>query len=258
MTEGETSAGEAPRGYDREIAQLKLHSVEMGQWAVQMVHDGWTAFKRTDLALAQKVLDRDDRLSQFEQDIEHETISFLLLRKPAGRDLRTAVALLKSTTYLDRIGRLGFDIARITTPESRPDLPELLDHLQNMDILAESQVALALDSLEHDKLDLARSLFDRDDEIDRMHRETNRIAVRQLLFDPLSGQRTSNEILVARHFERIADNACRIAEKTIYSLTGQRPSEFLPRHPHLPYILERHPMPEKGDATAPGTSPPPS
>ena len=235
------ASSDAPRGYDREIAQLKSHAVEMGHWALGMVHDGWTAFQRSDLRLAQAVLDRDARLSKYEEDIEHETISFLLLRKPAGVDLRTAVGLLKATTYLDRIGRLGFDIARITTPEVRPDLPELRDHLQDMDILAESQVALVLDALEHDKIDVARSLFDRDDEIDRMHRETNRIAVRQLLFDPLSGQRTSNEILIARHFERIADNACRIAEKVIYGLTGQRPSEYLPRHPYLPYVLEQPP-----------------
>ena len=176
--------GEARRGYDEEIAKLKEQAVEMGHWALSMVHDGWTAFQRGDLTAAQAVLDKDTRLSQFEQGIEHDTISFLLLRHPAGGDLRTAVALLKATTHLDRIGRLGFDIARITTPDIRPGMPELRDHLQNMDNLAESQVALALDALEHDKSDQARSLLDRDDELDRTHRETNRIAVRQLLYDP--------------------------------------------------------------------------
>ncbi len=246
MSGSDGTTGDPPRGYDLEIAKLKNHAVEMGHWALSMVHDGWTAFLRSDLAAAQAVLNRDERLSQYEDDIEHETIAFLLLRHPAGGDLRVAVAILKATTNLDRIGRLGFDIARITTPQMRTDLPELRDHLQNMDILAESQVALALDALEHDNAELARSLFDRDDEIDRTHRETNRVAVRQLLFDPLSGERTSNEILVARHFERIADNACRLAELTIYSLTGKRPSEYLPRHPYLPYYLERPRQPEGG------------
>ena len=255
MTDVPPTPSEGPRGNEREIAQLKAHSVEMGHWALGMIHDGWVAFQRSDLKLAQTVLDRDTRLAKYEEDIEHETIAFLLLRRPAGGDLRVAVGILKATTYLDRMGRLGFDIARITTPEVKPDLPELRDHLQNMDILAESQVALVLDALEHDKVDLARSLFDRDDEIDRMHRETNRIAVRQLLFDPLSGQHTSNEILIARHFERIADNACRVAEKVIYGLTGQRPSEYLPRHPYLPYVLERPPA--KGNDEA-GATPSPA
>lgn len=239
MSAPEESSAGPPRGYDLEIAKLKHHAVEMGHWALSMVHDGWTAFQRGDLAGAQLVLNQDEALSKFEDEIEHETISFMVLRHPSGGDLRVAVAILKATTHLDRIGRLGFDIARITTPSGRADLPELRDHLQNMDILAESQVALALDALEHDKADLARSLLDRDDEIDRTHRETNRVAIRQLLFDPLSGERTSNEILVARHFERIADNACRVAELTIYALTGKRPSEYLPRHPYLPYYLEK-------------------
>ena len=239
MNEAADPPPDTPRGYDREIAKLKQHAVEMGHYALTMVHEGWNAFQRADLTAAQAVLDKDERLSKMEDEIEHETTAFILLRHPAAGDLRIAIAILKSTTHLDRIGRLGFDIARITTPEVRPDLPELRDHLQNMDILAESQVALALDALEHDKPDLARSLLDRDDEIDRTHRETNRVAVKQLLFDPLSGQRTSNEILVARHFERIADNACRVAELTIYALTGKRASEYMPRHPYLPYYLER-------------------
>ena len=249
MNASEDSPSGAPRGYDREIAQLKGHAVEMGHWALTMVHDGWTAFQRGDLTGAQAVLDKDERLSEYEEQIEHETTSFLLLRKPAAGDLRVAIAVLKATTHLDRIGRLGFDIARITTPEVRADLPELRDHLQNMDILAESQVALTLDALEHDKVDLARSVLERDDEIDRTHRETNRVAVRQLLFDPLSGQRTSNEILIARHFERIADNACRVAELTIYALTGQRRSEYVPRHPHVPYYLERPTPPDEPPKT---------
>ena len=239
MSGSEKPPADTPRGYDVEIAKLKQHAVEMGHWALTMVHDGWTSFQRGDLKGAQAVLDMDARLSQYEEETEHQTISFILLRHPAGGDLRVAVAILKATTHLDRIGRLGFDMARITTPEVHHDLPELRDQLQNMDILAESQVALALDALEHDKPELARSLLERDDEIDRTHRETNRVALRQLLFDPLSGQRTSNEILVARHFERIADNACRVAELTIYALTGQRPSEYRPRHPYLPYYLER-------------------
>lgn len=259
MSETDVPPAEPLRGHDVEIAKLKARAVQMGHWALGMVHEGWTAFQRGDLAAAQKVLDEDEKLDHFEEEIEHETISFILLRHPAGGDLRTAVAILKTATHLDRIGRLGFDIARITTPEVRPDLPELRDHLSNMDILAESQVALALDALEHDKADLARSLLDRDDEIDRTHRETNRVAVRQLLFDPLSGQRTSNEILVARHFERIADNACRVAELTIYALTGQRRSEYLPRHPYLPYYLERPsdiaPRPKASPApSAPGAA----
>ena len=71
-----------------------------------------------------------------------------------------------------------------------------------------------------------------------MHREANRLILAGIQRDPASAPRLAGDLLVARHFERIADNACKVGEKTIYALTGQRRSEYLPRHPYRPYALE--------------------
>jgi phosphate transport system protein len=240
MSEDPPTKPEEPRGHDAEVQQLKVRAAEMGRWALGMVHDGWTAFRTGDLIAAQTVLDRDTDLDRYDENIEHEVISFLVLKQPAAVDLRTAAALLKITTHLDRIGRLGFDMARITTiPEATPDLPELAETLRRMDEIVESMVQQALEALVEGQAPLALGLFVRDDEVDRMHRLAARLVVRELVRDPLSAQRLSNELLVARHFERIADNACKIGEKTIYAVTGQRRSEYLPRHPYTPYILEK-------------------
>jgi phosphate transport system protein len=239
MSEGAMGTTEEPRGNDREIRQLKVRAVEMGNWALGMVHDGWEAFRSGNLTAAQGVLDRDTQLDQFDEEMEHEVISFLVLRRPAAVDLRTAAALLKITTHLDRIGRLGFDMARITTSDPGHDIPELAQLFPAMDLTAESMVRQALDALFQDQESMALAVIARDDEVDRMHRQATRFIVRELVHDPLSAQRLSSELLVARHFERIADNACKIAEKTVYAVSGKRRSEFLPRHPYQPYVLEK-------------------
>jgi phosphate transport system protein len=239
MNEGATGTPEEARGYDREIRQLKEHALAMGNWALGMVHDGWEAFKSGNLVAAQGVLDRDTQLDHFDEEMEHEVIAFLVLRRPAAVDLRTAAALLKITTHLDRIGRLGFDMARITTSDPGHDTPELTETFRAMDQSVESMVRQALDALVHGDDDAALTVIGRDDEVDRMHRQATRYVVRDLVHDPLSAQRLSSELLIARHFERIADNACKIAENTIYAVTGQRRSEYLPRHPYRPYALEK-------------------
>jgi phosphate transport system protein len=239
MSDAAVGTAEEPRGNDREIRQLKDRAVEMGNWALGMVHDGWEAFRSGNLEAAQAVLDRDTQLDKFDETMEHEVISFLVLRRPAAVDLRTAAALLKNTTHLDRIGRLGFDMARITTADPGHDIAELADLFPKMDAAAESMVRQALDALSKDDDALALAVIQRDDEVDRMHRQATRFIVRELVHDPLSAQRLSSELLVARHLERIADNACKIAERTIYAVTGKRRSEFLPRHPYQPYVLEK-------------------
>jgi len=232
-----------PRGYDLLVRHLKERAVKLGEWALAMVHDGWRAYTAGDLEAAQAVLDRDTHLDRLDEEMEHATIAFFVLRQPAAIDLRTAAALLKITTHLDRIGRLGFDMARITLDGTDAALNDIREHLQQMDEIVEGMVQQSVDALGDDRVELARELFRRDDTVDRMHREANRMIVVALEEHPDLAPRLANDLLVARHFERIADNACKVAEKTIYALTGQRRSEYLPRHAYHPYVLEKGPDP---------------
>lgn len=247
MNEDPLAATGAHRGYDLEIRQLKERAVKMGEWALGMVHDGWRAFDAGDFAAAQVVLDRDTTLDRFDEDMEHAAIAFLVLRQPTAGDLRTATGLLKITTHLDRVGRLGFDMARITTAGLPKEPADLREVLQRMDTAVEAMVAQALEALGHERVDLARELFAKDDEVDQLHRAANRIIVRELKAKPENTPRLANDLLIARHFERIADNACKVGEKTIYAATGQRRSEYLPRHTSKPYALET-PAPGIGNA----------
>ena len=227
-----------PRGYDLEVRHLKERAAVMGGGALAMVLDGWRAYGDNDLAAAQAVLDRNSELDRLDEEMEHATIAFLVLRQPAAVDLRTAAALLKTTTHMDRVGRLGYDMARLTNPDAGSESSDLRALLQRMDDTVESMVRQALDALLDDDVEGSRRLFARDDEVDRMHRQANQLIVAELGQKGAPAPRLASDLLIARHFERIADNACKIGEKTIYALTGQRRSEFLPRRRVRPYALE--------------------
>jgi phosphate transport system protein len=99
-------------------------------------------------------------------------------------------------------------------------------------------VRQSLTALAGDRVDIARDLFRRDDEVDQMYRQTNQMVVAELAKGTGATARLACVLLVVRHFERIADNACKIAEKTIYAVTGQRRAEYLPRRPARPAFLE--------------------
>ena len=239
MNEEVPAESETHRRLETDLVRLRERAADMGRWSLGMVHDGWRAFRAGDLSRAQQVLDRDTELDRYDQEVEHEVIGFLVTRQPAGGDLRGAAALLKATTHLDRMGRLGFDIARITIPPVNPDVPEsLLQMLDTMDERAEEIGAAAVEALQRGDADRARALLPQDDEVDRLHREATRLIVGELRRDPRLAQRLSGALLVARHFERISDNACKVCERTIYAATGQRRAEYLPPHPYHPYALE--------------------
>jgi phosphate transport system protein len=119
----------------------------------------------------------------------------------------------------------------MTQPEVDGGSDEIRALLQRMDETVEGMIHQALVCLAEDRIEEARELFRRDDDVDRMHRDAQRQIVSALRSTPRAAARLTSLLLIARHFERIADNACKIAEKTIYAVTGQRRSEYLPRRP---------------------------
>jgi len=217
----------ASRPIDGEIAMIKSHLVEMSDWALQMVTQGMAAMEAADRAMAAKVVAMDDRLDSFDVDIEHEAIRILIARQPAARDARTLGAVLKINTYLDRVGRLGLDVAKYVrdTPVS-PPLPQWA-LLRMMCEQGCSMVRGAMSAFENGDVKLAAEIYQADDAVDELNRQVLKECIHGLQGDPPEPPQLVVYVLISRHLERIADNACKIAEKTIYMETGHRRREFL-------------------------------
>jgi phosphate transport system protein len=215
------------RPIDDEIASIKAHLQEMGEWSIQMVSDGMAALGAGDAELARKVVAKDDRLDAFDVDIEHEVIRVLVTRQPAARDARTLGACLKVGTYLDRVGRLGLDIAKyVRQSPSKEQFPPWAILLLMQD-QAVAMLRVALDAFDRGDVEKARAVYEADDAVDELNRQVIKGCIVGLESEPLEPPQLVAYVLVSRHLERVADNACKIAEKTIYMETGHRRREFL-------------------------------
>jgi phosphate transport system protein len=215
------------RPLDREIADIKAHVQTMGEWALQMVARGMEALAEWDGAKVQQVLAMDDQLDAHDVDIEHEAVRLLVTRQPAARDARTLGAVLKVITYLDRVGRLGLDIASyVREARSKEHFPPWAI-LGMMAEQSQTMIRAALDAFDHGDLEKAKAVYDADDAVDELNRQVLKECLIGLQGDPPEPPQLVVYVLVSRHLERIADNACKIAEKTIYMETGHRRREFL-------------------------------
>ncbi|HTT15528.1 MAG TPA: PhoU domain-containing protein [Thermoplasmata archaeon] len=218
---------------DRAIALLKQHVVAMSELSVGMVADGTRAMLTNDLPLAQSVMARDSQLDKFDIDIETEAIRLIATLQPEGADLRTLGAVLKIGTCIDRVGRLGFDIAQNLTKGAMT-----MDHgpdqlLSDMDVKARAMVRQAIEAFSRNDADLAKAVFALDDDVDALNQQvTGRVIELLTAGGGLTAERLARDILVARHLERVADNACKVAEKAIYAITGERRTEYFPALAH--------------------------
>jgi len=139
-----------------------------------------------------------------------------------AKDLRALGASLKIITYLDRIGRYGYDVAKATIALQGK---EHVKKLVGIPIMRDKALAL-LDKSVHayqtrDAAE-ARAVQPADDEVDALYDQVFRECITYMIEDPRTITQCTQYILVARHLERVGDNAGKIAEKTLYMVTGER------------------------------------
>ncbi len=217
---------------DKAIARLKAHVSAMSALAVSMVRDGTVAMLDSDRARMETVVAEDPQLDRFDNEIETETMHLIAKYQPEGGDLRTLGAVLKIANCIDRVGRLGYDLAlnlRDSPPIPDPKPAELL---REMDRQTRAMVEQAVAAFLRGDATVAKSIFAMDDDVDAIHQELQKLLIELLRKGGLSTERLALALLAGRHLERVGDNACKIAEKAVYAITGERRPEYFPEVVH--------------------------
>jgi phosphate transport system protein len=225
------------------IETLKGHVAAMTELALGMVADGTRALLTSDTALAASVAARDSPLDRFDIAIETEAMRLIATRQPEGPDLRTIGAVLKVANCVDRVGRLGYDLAKnlSTAPEPEDVAPANL--LRQMDSKSREMVQRAIEAFVHDDATLAKTIFAMDDDVDELHEKLQDRVLSLLQKGGLTTERLARYLLAGRHLERVGDNACKIAEKAVYAITGERRPEYFPALAHRATTGVRPPGP---------------
>jgi phosphate transport system protein len=232
--------------HHRDISRLKHHVAEMTVLASGMVADGTRVLLTADRDLSESVISRAAPLDRFDLEIEIETIRLVAILQPEGPDLRTIESVLKIATCVDRIGRLGYDLGRYVVPAPEGADASVRVLLRQMDAKARSMLVDAMEAFLANDAPRAKAVFAADDDVDALHREIQTRLITLLRKGGPSTDRLAYELLGARHLERVADNACKIAEKAVYAITGERRSEYFPALAH------KIPIPDKpGPPTLP-------
>jgi len=167
-----------------------------------------------------------DEVIAFDDDIDgvylrtEQAIELLLARQtPVASDLRLVLAILHSNLHLERMGDLCTTIAKLTKLSA--DLPSdrvLLEAFREMGERGQQMIQIALDSLHRRDGDLAETLLDLDELIDRSNR---RVVSRLLELAPENLEWGLRAIVASRCLERIGDHAVDIGKQAAFLATGE-------------------------------------
>ena len=218
------------RAYDEELEALTAELSRMGGLAEVEVSDSVRAIARRDVALAQAVIARDARLDEIETEIERRAIRMIALRQPVADDLRRTVAALKISSNLERCGDLAKNIAKraLVIAESDPLTP-LTRSIERMGELVSARLKDVLDAFAARDIDRARTVWQRDQEVDEHYDSIFRELLTYMMADPRTITSCAHLLFVAKNLERIGDHATNIAEIILYEVTGEQITDQRPK-----------------------------
>lgn len=216
--------------FEEELLQLKADVVRMGGLVEAQVVEAVRAVADRDVSLAESVVVTDEQLDVLQHEIERSAIRLIALRQPVAQDLRRAVGALKLSLVLERAGDYAKNIAKraLVIAQTKPEVP-LTRSVEGMGELVAGRLKEALDAYSAGDVNSAKSVWNRDEDIDEHYNSLFRELLTYMMGDPHTIGACAHLLFVAKNLERIGDYATSIAEMVQYEVAGEEFADPRPK-----------------------------
>jgi len=206
--------------FQLQLAELKDKLLAMAALSQQAVASAVDAYLRHDEGLCQYVRENETAINAAQREVDERAYELLAQEQPMAIDLRFILAVIKINGDLERIGDQAMSIAfhcMDTIEENAADLPV---DISGMGDYAGTMIRSSIQALLEGDAQLAESVRNMDDEIDRMNRVAQADLIDVIRNRPDVTRQALQAIIVARNLERIADHATNIATDVIFWIRG--------------------------------------
>ena len=208
--------------FDIDLQNMSSLFLDMGELVETQLSFAIRAIQNSDQTLTKLVIQQEEKVNEYEIEIDALCSSIITRRQPIASDLRFIIAVSKMTTNLERIGDEAEKIANKTR---RLISENQISLINNIDLLEVSQLSLTLFS------DVLTAFKQQDvkkaEEIIKADKVINDAFVK-ILNNLMQGVYSNNEnvsalmdlLFMAKGIERIGDHTKNIAELIIYIVEG--------------------------------------
>jgi phosphate transport system protein len=202
--------------FQKELEELKENLLKMTTLVEEAIRRAVQPMVKKDTELDQKASKKENQINSMKIAIDNMCLKVLALRQPMAADFRFISSAMKITTDLERMGDQAVNIAKhALSLNQEPQLKPYID-ISKMAEIAQSMVKDVLDAFVNRDSKLARSVYERDDLVDRLNDRVIRELLTDMADDPKTTARAVHLMMVCRCLERIADQATNIAEDVIF------------------------------------------
>ena len=209
------------RAYDEDLAQLKTMLAQMGGLVEQQLDDAIDALQRRDTALADRVIQDDEKVDVLEHQVEEKAILTIAKRQPMARDLREIMVAIRVASDLERIGDLAKNTAKRTHAMSDQLPRKLMAGVTRMGRLAQEELKNILDAYSRGDAAMALQVWRSDEDLDALYNSIFRELLTYMMEDPRNISLCTHLLFGAKNMERIGDHATNIAENVWFLIHGE-------------------------------------
>ncbi|MCH4182601.1 MAG: phosphate signaling complex protein PhoU [Prevotella sp.] len=210
---------------EEELMTIRKEILDMWALVYDQIKTVCEAIPTADKKKAWKVLIREKRVNASELKIDCDVEDFLVLYNPVAIDLRFALAMLKMNADLERIGDFAEGISRFIIKDEGEEIPdpELLKKLRLNEMVEQvlSMLDTARQALIHEDLELANSLFSKDNIVDEINSNVSKILADYVHDKPEKAQFCFDLKSVFLKLERAGDHTTNLDEEIIFYIDAK-------------------------------------
>lgn len=214
--------------FSTQMAGIRDALVEMASLVLSQVEQAVDAWETHDPDLAGRVVAQDEAVDDHLLDLDRRIYEVHLVYAPLASDLRLLHVGLITAVALERVGDLAVSISRLAelVPAGRS--------VPSIDAIIRRMAARAIDSLARAVQAIAHADAGQGDEA-RLEADTVRLMLEDVRAAASDETETGDRewitasVLVARHVERVANNAAELGGRVRFIATG----EAFTRYPRL-------------------------
>lgn len=209
------------KAFDEELQRLQDEVLVLGGMVEEALIGSVEILSRRDLDGARQLIAADRQINEKRFAIESDALTLIATQQPMAGDLRTLAAVLEIITELERMGDYAKGIARINLmmgeePFIKPpvDIPRMAEEARDM-------LHQALEAFVQRDVDMARSIPQRDDDVDALYNQVYRELLTHIMADPRKIDQATYLLWIAHNLERTGDRVINICERVVFTVTGE-------------------------------------
>ncbi len=207
---------------EKEIEDLRRILGEMVDTVRSQMELCAEAIENNSPDLIKKIKKKEKKVNKYDIEVEKKCERIIALFQPVALDLRFLFASIKTNLYLEQIGDNLNSISSYLMQMENPIAEKWIEKLYFREMIQRVKeiYETAVKAFFEADTELAKSVFLKDETVDRIHRYTQR-RFSQFIKE-YEGDTTEFIYIMAiiKHLEKVADHCVSISEETLYYIEG--------------------------------------